>query len=404
MNPVQMVENEYESCKRCGICLQKCPILQYEEEMSIAEISKLRDWEKSEVIDRCISCFSCDAFCPNDNHPYELILSNKYKIYQETKKIPGRSEGALPLSKKNFLHYAEKKMDQETLTVLDKWKDNSYKDLSGEKEVILAGCNYQIYPELINNPIFKDTVVIGAKDLCCGEVYFRMSLFNVVEKLSEHIQERYKRMKIKKLIVPCMAGYSMLSNILPNEFGAKFDFEIEYGGEWVLNRLKSGEIPIERKVEKKISVQESCHGKILGDDFMNVPRDILKFIGADIDEMEHSRVNAICCGAADGIRKFNPIDMLKGSFRQIKEARATEAEMLSPYCATCLLMLSSGKLFYPGKLEINHLFALVSYAAGYTELEKPTKRAGQILQGLIPAAIPSILTNKKIDPEKDLPK
>ena len=402
MNPVEYVEKEYDTCLRCGECLQKCPILQYPEEKAIIEITKLRDWEDSEVVQKCISCFSCDAFCPNGNHPYELILSHRYKNYLKTKKIPGRSKGALPLNKRNFAYFARKKMPPEERKLLESWEENSHRDLSEYKEVILAGCNFQVYPYLLDSPIFSGAPVIASRDLCCGEVYFRMGLFNMVERMASHIERRYREMRIKKLIVPCIAGFNMLKNILPEEFGAKFDFEIEYGGAWLLKRIENGKIQIKKKINKVVSIQESCHAKVLGEEYWLIPRKLAELAGAKINEIEHSQLNAICCGAAEGIRNYNPLDMLKGSLRELNEAKKAKAEIFSPYCATCLLLLSSGKIFYPFSPPVEHIFAIIHEAAGYEPKPNPVKRAKEVLKGLIPSSIPDTITMKKYDPEKDI--
>ena len=402
MNPLSIVENEFDTCLRCGECLKNCPVLHYPEEKAIAEITKLRNWDDSEVLEKCISCYSCNAFCPNGNHPYELILSHRYKKYLQTRKIPGRTKGALPLNKRNFLYFAKKKMSEYELSLLKKWEKNSHSDLSGYDEVILAGCNFRIYPYILDSPIFGETPVIGADDLCCGEVYFRMGLFNIVEKIVPHIEKRYKQMRIKKLIVPCMAGFNMLKNVLPEEFGAKFDFEVEYGGEWILKKLERGEIEVKRKLNRTISIQESCHAKVLGEKYIEIPRKIIEKIGGKIREIPHWGKNAICCGAADGIRNYNPIDILRGAFRELSEAKSVKTEIFSPYCATCLLILSTGKLFYPASFQIEHLYELVHYAAGYNPKPSPLKRAFQVIEGLVPSAIPEIALFTKFNPEKDL--
>jgi len=69
-----------------------------------------------------------------------------------------------------------------------------------------------------------------------------MGVFDRTYQLGKKLEERYKLIKPKRVIMFCMAGYNMQKNVLPKQFGIKLDFEIVYLGEWLLEKVKSGEI------------------------------------------------------------------------------------------------------------------------------------------------------------------
>jgi ferredoxin len=52
-------------CETCGICLQKCPVMNMSKEESRAEIVRLLNGEETErVLNECTFCFNCNRYCP----------------------------------------------------------------------------------------------------------------------------------------------------------------------------------------------------------------------------------------------------------------------------------------------------------------------------------------------------
>ena len=248
--------------------------------------------------------------------------------------------------------------------------------------MIFAGCNAQIFPYLFESPLLSGVKVIGEPGLCCGEVYYRMGLFTRVKHLGEKLAERYQKIKPKRVIMFCLAGYNMQKNILPKRFGIKLAPEIIYLGDWLLERVKKREIEFKRQLKRKVVVQDSCHSKVLGEEFMEKPRELLRLAGAEIVEMNPCKELQICCGVADGITRFNPLDMLLGGVRQWGLAKKTVAEIFSPYCATCYLMLKITEKFYPSFIPCLHFLELLTYSAGYSVESLADKRAVKLITGL----------------------
>ena len=383
-----------QACKLCGKCLMECPVLQYPEEKAKKEKEKLIRGEESEVLKYCKSCYSCDSFCPYDLKPYNLIL---FRLWERYKKqgIPLRALSALPAEEKNFIHYARKAYSEEEKKLVEQWQKNARSELSGE-EIIFAGCNAQIFPYLLSSPLLKGIKIIAEPGLCCGEEYYRMGAFDRTYELAKKLEERYQKINPKRVILFCMAGYNMQKNVLPKYFGVKFDFEIIYLGEWLLERVKNGKIKITRELERKVVLQESCHAKSLGKEYMEIPRQLLKLCGAEIVEMNPAREKQICCGAADGITNFSPLDMLIGSIRQWRLAKKTPAQLFVPYCATCYLMLKIGSKFYPSLMPCLHLLEIITWCAGYDMQSLADKRAVKVMTGLIINNAGRLLSKKRV--------
>lgn len=391
---------DFDGCQECGTCLYRCQVMGLTEEQARDEIRRLRAGEKPRYINsRCASCFSCDLFCPNHCSPYGLILYRWYERYLE-KGLPVRAQLAMPLEEVNFNTIARKNHTPREKEMLQQWEHNAASpevvDTAGGT-VLYAGCNAQIFPCLLDTSLLEGLTVVGTQGLCCGELYFRLGLMDVVQRQARALEERFRYLGVKRLYVFCMACFNNLSNVLPTYFGVSFDFEILYLGDLLLQRLDGGEMSIDRPWKGTAVVQESCHAKMLGPHYQDVPRELMRRAGLEVKEMAHNREQAVCCGAACGARAYNPLDMGFQALRQWREARDSHADMLVPYCATCLLLLHMGKLMRPTRMPIYHLMEILMAAAG----EEPphalvASRARYIFIRIMAMGAPRLVSPKKV--------
>jgi Fe-S oxidoreductase len=385
-------------CTLCGKCLAECPVLGYTEEKARAEMKRLIEGVPSEVLEHCKSCFSCNRFCPHDCHPYGLILFRWFERYRRDG-IPVRALAALPADTRNFLTAARKAYHPRERTIVREWRDNARSDLSGE-EVIFAGCNAQIFPYLFESPLLAGKKVIGEPGLCCGEIDYRMGLFDRVESLARRLEDRYRRVDPGRVILFCPAGYNMQKNVLPDQFGIRLAPEIVYLGDWLLEKADRGEIRFTKPLRQRVVVQDSCHAKILGDSFMEVPRELLRRAGAEITEMSPCRERQICCGVADGIPRLNPLDMARGGLRQWRLAEASGAEIFAPYCAACYLNLKLAQALCRPSIPCRHFLEILSDAAGHPLRSLAAERARRVLVGTVLTSGGRLLSKKRLFPQE----
>jgi len=366
-------------CNRCGLCLIECPILGFPPERAKEEIGRLMEGKETEVLSRCNSCMTCDLLCPKDCNPYHLILRRREERY-EREGLPLRIRTVLPLEPVNFLSIARESMPEDERKMLESWSEALRAGVEG-KEVLYAGCNAQISPYLLRTRLLEGLTVVGEQELCCGEIYYRMGLLGRMEGIAEGVGKRLNSLLPKKLITFCPACYHMLRDVYPR-FGVELDFELQDLREWLWEGVEGGRIELKRKIEKRVTIQDSCHAKLLGKSFLDLPRRMAEAVGAEVVEMERSREKALCCGIADGVSNYDPFDILNGAVRQLKEAEKTGADLLLVYCATCLLILSMGKIAYPTKMPILHVLELLQLAVGEEPLARNLQRAEDLVRGM----------------------
>ncbi len=391
---------DYDACEECGTCLYRCQVMGLTPAEARDEIKRLRAGERPRFIDsRCASCYSCDLFCPNGCSPYGLILYRWYQRYLE-KGMPVRAQLAMPLEEVNFNTIARRHHTARERELVARWQENGSSPeavAAAGGTVLYAGCNAQIFPCLLDTPMIRDFTIIGARELCCGELYFRLGIMDVVERQARVLEERFRYLGIKRMYVFCTAGFNILSNVLPRCFGARFDFEILYFYDWLLERVDAGEAVFGRPWKGSAVVQESCHAKVLGRRYAEVPRELMRRAGLEVVEMAHARELSVCCGAACGARGYNPFDMGFQSLRQWKEARDSGADCMVAYCATCLLLLLMGRMIRPTRMPLYHLMEVLMQAAGEEPVhDLVASRARNILAHIMVRGAPRMVSPKRV--------
>ena len=369
-----------EACDRCGDCLVKCPVIHLSVAEAQREIGLLIDGEESRVVlDHCSTCFACNHICTKGANPYGLILFRWFERYQR-KGLPQRGFMALPLSPGNFFEVLRQKARPDEQRALQEWHDLSRPELASEPQALFAGCNLKMVPYYTFSSLFSDLPIFTAPDLCCGEVYFRMGILDKAGRQAHYLEERYRGLNLKRVVYFCIAGYNMMQNLLPHYFGVSFDFEKVYLLDHLRQKIGRGEIKITQRAKGKVTVQDPCHAKTLGKQFMDMPRSFLEELGYSVIEMEHNRELALCCGFGNGAGRYSPIDIIAWSLRRLGEARKTGANMVITYCSVCQLYLSVARKLFPMNPPVYHILDLLQMAIGEQPALRHSERASQMIR------------------------
>lgn len=385
-----------ERCDQCGECFHQCPVLQLPIDTAKIEIGRLLGGKNTEIVlQKCESCFACNFICPREANPTQLILERWHEQYTANG-LPLRGAYYSPHKSPNFRSYVVERMPADEQAMIDSWKDTS-----PAKEIFYPGCNWITAAHLAKTKLIDGLTIRGSLDLCCGETYYRMGLFDQLTQVGERLKHWLDKMGTKKILIPCTAGLNMFTNVLP-KFGMTIDVEIEHILPWLLRRLESGEIDIKYKFDKTATIQESCYGKIFGEGYMNIPRKILELLGIRVIEQKFSREMAVCCGIAGGFSNpssYHPLDITRSTLRSLKLAKDTGADMVVSYCAGCMQMLSVGQVANPlNRMPVYHILELLMIATGEQPIGQKEKRrrALTFLAGVTRNQIPVVASKKRV--------
>lgn len=382
---------DIDKCKECGVCLQRCHYLKLSKNEAVAQRKLLNSGSINEkVSSNCISCYACDAFCENRCSPYEQITGKWNDRYLNCG-IPKRAKYLMPTSRNNFRSDVVPRMTKNERALLDKWNETP---LTGDI-VVYPGCNLLTLPYLMNIEALSGLPVSGNWDMCCGEMFFRMGAYEQVERTAQKLTKHYGKSQIGKMLFVCPACLNMFRNVLPKQFGADFPFETEYIGTYLLSELSSGSIEIGSGLKRTVTIHDSCHGRILGDEVMESSRSLLIAMGVKIREMKLNRHDGLCCGVAAGCRRFNPLDIVLCGARELLEARKTNAEELALYCAGCQITLAMCSWLIPTFQPVRHVLEYFKEASEGIAQSHCKKRTFFIMTNIIKNAFPSLLSKNR---------
>ena len=376
-----------ERCTQCGECFTRCMYMDLTREQAIQEIRRLIDGEPTSwVLDRCMSCYACNVFCPEDAHPYQLILEQWDRRYRE-RGLPARAAYMLPYHTPNYRTDLERAMSPRERELLARWRSTP---LQGE--VLYPGCNLLTLPALFDLPVFEDLPVSGDWSLCCGEPFYRMGLFEVMERVAAGLSEYYRDRPIEKMVFVCPACMNMFRNVLPGEFGADFDFECEYISQWLLRKMDAGGLEIVRPLDREVTIHDSCHGRVLGDEITESSRELLGRLGLRVINMKHHHADGICCGLAAGCNRQMPQDMVSVGRRELREGVATGAKEMAIYCTGCHLTLNMTRHLVRTGQERVHTLEYLAEATGNQRPRSVVPRTRQMLANIARKALPKLLS------------
>lgn len=388
---------DLENCERCGTCLAGCPELGDRIDDPVEAVRGLIEGRPgTELLDRCSSCMTCSALCPNGCNPYGLILYRWFERNRE-RGYPVRAALVMPLEEDNAWHRVMARLPWNERSLLEGWGDLERPEL--RERSVFAGCNLQILPYLAGGTLFEGLPIFGSPELCCGEVYYRMGAFDKVKGISDRLTRFYAEAGFEKVICYCQACYNIMKNVLPNHFEASFDMEISYFGSLLEQMVLSGELPVRNRLRGlRVTIHDPCHSKLLGDDFRASPRRILEHMGCEVVEMKHNHEEALCCGLGHGAARFNPLDMARGIVARLREARATGAEHLVVYCNSCDLLFSVGTQVTPFIIPVYHVNELVQMALGEPLQRRNLSRARSMIAELFFRGAPKLVSGKRFRP------
>ncbi len=391
---------DVDACKQCGECLTHCPIIEYSEKEAQEEMKRLINGDKTKkLLKKCQSCFTCNLYCENNAHPASLILQRWNEQYKE-EGIKQRAKYYMTLypNYPNFRSYSMDHMNKEERDIVKKWA--SLEPLKGDT-LTYPGCNVILTPTLTQTSLLDGLDIRGRLEYCCGETLFRTGYKDQLHQVTARLDKWFNILKPKNLLVLCTAGTNVFKNVLPH-YGLTYKFEsITSYIDFLWDKIEKGEVLVKKPLNMKVTIQDSCYAKMFGEEYMDLPRKILEYIGCEVIEMDYNRENMKCCGIAAGFSvdsAYSPMRIRSSVVKNIDMAKRTGADALCVYCSGCNQTYFSARRLYfkPLKMEIYHLIELIQLAIGEIPKRMIKKTAKYMFWGNMKYAMPKLFSKKRI--------
>ena len=377
-------------CDYCGLCFERCPVLQLPVEEAKQDIKALirGDTNASVAFQWCTTCNTCDLICPVQASPYELILERWHEEHQ-SKGLSPIAKFVSPNESGNIWSSVRVLMEEDELSLLHSWRENMN---NPRKVTLLTGFYSNLVPYIAMTSLIEELkpAIAGFEGFwgCAGDVY-KLGMISASEEIGNMLNKKFSEMKIEKLYCFMNAEAMMLSDVLPNRFGIDFSFcspePLDY---WILEKLNHGEIEVKQKLNMKVTIHDNCLSKYMGGRVQGVMRETVKHIGCEIVEMQHCGESALCCGwgatiptlhgSTSGNALHTLLYLLDSLYRRLQEAKATGAEVIVVSCPACYIFLSLIKVLTNSKIDVYLSLELVQMAAGEAPVHRNEKRAWDI--------------------------
>jgi Fe-S oxidoreductase len=381
-----------EACEVCGRCLMECPVMKLPEAAAKREMSAMRDGRPGKhVLENCETCLACNLVCPNGANPMMLFQQRFHEEHQRAG-LPEYSLYFQPHEPDNFRADMIGRQTPAERKLLEKWAD-----LSPCEEFAYAGCNIISAPYLTQTKFLEGLNIRGGVDYCCGEMYFRTGMLDQLRQTAARLNLYLEKLGAKRMMVLCTAGYNLFSNILPR-YGLETNMEITSYLPWLWQKLDSGEIAVTKPLDMTVTIQESCHAKVIGPEYYELPRKIAAKLGCKVKEMKHNRECAYCCGIGGGFpakKNYHPLAITRATLRAVYEADRAGSEAIMAYCAGCFVSFSAGLAVYPTSKPVFHVFEMVQMASGETPKRFNSARGRQFLLDVMKNQLPKTLSARR---------
>ena len=326
----------HDACVTCGICLQKCPVMQMGKEESRQEFGRLLAGEETErVLKECTFCYSCNSYCPQGLRPYNLIMERiVHKNRKNGKGIPPALDYMMTgKNESGYFFDIYKSASAGDKAVLEKWSQVPPKS----KDVLFIGCVGRTFPgRLEHSNALAGLPKFGPQDACCGEIPHRFGDYAYFSDLVDRTRKTLEQLQTERLVCYCGSCSNYLGNIWPKDHGVKLPFEVISLYEWLWEKYSADELSIVRKFSKEIAISDSCYTSELGDNFYKAVRGLHEAAGMKTVELANSRENSLCCGFAAGIRNnYDQAQVGVEAKKKLDQIEATKAKEVSVNCPGC---------------------------------------------------------------------
>jgi Fe-S oxidoreductase len=355
-------------------------------------MERLLAGEQTPVLRACTSCMACNLICPEDCRPANLILDRWHAAY-EREGLPARATYFLPHARPNFRTDILVRLPPDERQAIARWRAEH-----PTPEFLYPGCNLITTPYLTFSRLFEGIEIRGGLDYCCGEMLFRMGLYEVLEQVAWRLGAWFHRLGAERVTLLCTAGLNMLRNVLP-QFGADLSgIQFLPYLALLLERLESGDLGEVRPLGWTVTVQDSCHTRLVEPGFADLPRRVLEAIGCQVREAPHSRELQLCCGIGGGFSHtsaYHPLDLLHSARTTSRDHRSRPADATCVYCSGCLEMLCVARLADPSTRPVFHLLELVQKAIGETPRRRQGALTRQFVRGTVRRQFPRLLSRER---------
>ncbi len=192
----------------------------------------------------------------------------------------------------------------------------------------------------ILNQIGFSYAILGNEEKCTGDPARRAGNEFLFQMLALQNIQTLNHYGITKIVCTCPHCFNTLKNEYPDLGG---NYEVMHYSELLHSLIQEGRIALsDRQKGEVITYHDSCYlGRI--NNVYEAPREVLRSLQIEINEMRRSREKGLCCGAG-GAQMFKEDEpgVKRISTERAEEILDTHAKKVVANCPFCITMLEDG--------------------------------------------------------------
>ncbi|MBD3227505.1 MAG: disulfide reductase [Candidatus Lokiarchaeota archaeon] len=201
--------------------------------------------------------------------------------------------------------------------------------------------------------------IMGPDEWCCGSPLIRTGQVDIAKDLAAHNIEKIESIGAETVIFSCAGCYRTFKNDY-EKLGFSIPFKVKHTSQYFLNLMRKNKLN-GKSLSKVVTYHDPCH---LGrhSRVYKQPRNVLKRLGIEINEMARNMENTFCCGAGSGVRAAYPKFANWTARKRIQEAINTDAQILASTCPFCKNNFMEAIEAFKTKLKIYDLSEILMEA------------------------------------------
>ncbi len=326
-------------CDLCGDCLARCAYVEYDQERAVAEFEALMEGREAAILSRCITCYACNEYCPQEARPFDLILERMGQF------------GSFPAT-------PEMVASQENLYAAD-----SPVKIGETGQRILSACVFaRTEAALFEGRLFEGLPMVRGRHFFCYILFDHLGAGSITR---EHIQgyvDNLAAAGAQEVILFHDDCYSALVDIAPS-IGVDVPFRPVHVMEYLRQYLETHSDEV-RPLSLRVAYQRPCASRLSPGKEPAVDA-VLERIGVERVDRRYDREGALCCSGA--VVQFDAERARGIRARNLDDAQACGAEAMCYLCPVCRTILTPDA--QARGLPGYHVIELVRMSLG--ELPKP---------------------------------
>jgi glycolate oxidase iron-sulfur subunit len=405
----------YSVCVHCGLCLTQCPtyrVLGMEMDSPRGRIYQVLQVDSGRLpigeafvthIDRCLDCRACETACPSGVEYGRIVERARAQIEQNYRRpwlerklrayffnrvladfdVLARWARRLRFYQQSGLRGFIRATGIPKLLGLDKLDalqptiepDFFFRQIGdtypaeGERRgrvAFLAGCISSVAFAELNRATIRVLQKNGVEvwippgQGCCGALHAHAGFRDQARKLARRNIDAMLRDDIDAIVTNAAGCGSTLK-----EYGDLLSADAAYAAKSHAFEAKVRDVteylaalglrPLPSKTTQRVTYQDPCH-LAHGQRVRSAPRELLRALGADLVEMNHSDY---CCGSAGVYNVVQNKLSMQILDAKMDDVAATSADVVATANVGCMLQLRAGVAQRGLKMQVRHVIELL---------------------------------------------